>query len=288
MFDRRSVLIGFAALPIAGAAGAQGLNVRATFESLRARLGPGGRLGVAAWDRAARDTEFDAESRYAMCSVFKFPLAAAMLTGVERRQWTLADELPIAEADLLEHAPAVRANLAAGKMTIEALCAAIIEVSDNSAANILLRRLGGPAALTTFIRGCGDNVTRCDRLEPELNSNLPDDPRDTTTPKAMLRLMRFLLFGERLSRESRVRLASWMARSSTGRTRLRAGVPQGWRSGDKTGTGANGAHNDIGFALPPSASPILLASFISGGDAPEAVRNEIHATVARLITTGIV
>src|SRR6185295_6173686 len=101
-----------------------------------------------------------------------------------------------------------------GAMTIEHCCAAVVEVSDNTAANLLLRRLGGPAALTAFVRGCGDRVTRLDRFELELNTNLPGDPRDTTSPAAMLQLMRDLVFGDRLSHDSRVRLATWMARCS--------------------------------------------------------------------------
>lgn len=287
MLDRRTLLLGLAALPAAGPALAQVEGAREAFTALRARLGPGGRLGVAAMNSAGR-TLFDADSRYAMCSTFKLPLAAAMLAGVERGRWTLAEELNFAAADLLDYAPVVRANLAAGKLSIEALCAAIIEVSDNSAANILLRKLGGPGALTEYIRGLGDHETRLDRLEPDLNSNLPDDPRDTTTPNAMLRLTRTILFGDRLSQANRIKLATWMARCTTGRDRLRAGLPPAWRLGDKTGTGANGAHNDVLFALPPVQPPLVVACFISGGDASDEVRAQIHASVARFIATGSV
>lgn len=289
--DRRSVLAGLAALPIVSRVEARVEGAQEALTALRARLGPGGRLGVAAGDGVAGPTEFDAGSRYAMCSTFKLPLAAAMLVGVEGRRWALADQLAFGEADLLDYAPRVRAAYESGRrgMGIEDLCAAILEVSDNSAANILLARLGGPAALTRFIRGLGDGATRLDRLEPELNTNLPDDPRDTTTPSAMMRLMRAILFGERLSRENRIRLASWLTGSTIGRDRLRAGLPTGWRAGDKTGTGANGAHNDLAFALPAGGGPpFVIASFISGGDAPAGVRAQVHAAVGRLITTGSV
>jgi beta-lactamase class A len=285
--DRRTLLLGLAAAPLAVPALAQVAGAREAFAVLRERLGPGGRLGVAALDSAGR-TVFDADSRYAMCSTFKLPLAAAMLEGVQRGRWTLAEELPFGEADLLEHAPVIRANSAAGRLSIEALCAAAVEVSDNGAANILLRKLGGPAALTDYVRNHGDRETRLDRIEPELNSNLPDDPRDTTTPAAMLRLARSILFGDRISQPNRIKLATWMARSPTGRNRLRAGLPAAWRMGDKTGTGANGAHNDVLFALPPGQPPLVIACFISGGDATAEVRSEIHASVARFITTGSV
>ena len=287
MIDRRTVLASLAVLPVAAPALAQVEGAREAFTALRARLGPGGRLGVAAIDSAGR-TLFDADSRYAMCSTFKMPLAAAMLSGVERGRWTLAEELTFGEADLLDHSPVTRANIAAGRLSIEALCAAIVEVSDNCAANVLLRKLGGPAALTEFFRLHGDRETRLDRYELELNSNIEGDPRDTTTPAAMVRLVRSILFGERLTQPNRVKLANWMARSQTGRMRLRAGLPAGWRVGDKTGTGANGAHNDVLFALPPNQPPLTIACFVSGGDATPEVRSEVHAAVAWFITTGSV
>jgi beta-lactamase class A len=287
MLDRRNLLLGLAALPLAGSALAQVEGAREAFTALRGRLGPGGRLGVAAMDSAGR-TLFDADSRYAMCSTFKLPLAAAMLEGAERGRWALSEELAFGEADLLDNSPVTRAAIAAGRLSIEALCAAILEVSDNTAANTLLRKLGGPAALTAYIRLHGDGQTRLDRYEMELNSNIAGDPRDTTTPAAMLRLTRSILFGERLTQPGRIKLANWMARSVTGRNRLRAGLPAGWRVGDKTGTGANGAHNDVLFALPPGQPPLVLACFISGGDATPEVRSEIHAAVARFVTTGSV
>jgi len=276
MIDRRAVLAGLAMLPAIGAAPA---GAGTALAALRARLGPGARLGVAASGGIA----LDAHSRYAMASTFKLALAAAMLAGAERRRWQLTDEIAFGQADLLDYAPVVRANIALGHLPIETLCAAIVEVSDNSAANLLLRRLGGPAALTAFIRGCGDRVTRLDRTEVELNTNLPGDPRDTTTPAAMLGLMRTLLFGDGLSASARGRLASWMTNGTRGLARLRAGFPAGWRVGDKTGNGANGAANDIAFAIPPGRPPILIACYMSGGDAPLAVRDEVHAAIGRLV-----
>ncbi len=286
--DRRSLLLAAAALPLAGIARAQEtgpFDVRAALERQRSRLGSGGRLGVTAWDGGERRIDFDPHSRYAMCSTFKLPLAAAILAGAELERWSLADEIEFGEDDLLEYAPTVRANLERGRMSIEALCAAAMLVSDNSAANLLLARLGGPRELTMFLRRCGDRVTRLDRIEPELNSNLPGDVRDTTTPGAMVALMWTLLFGEVLGRSSRLKLVSWMARATTGRDRLRAGFPLEWRVGDKTGTGANGAYNDIAFALTPRRVPVLIACYASGGDAPDDERADIHAEVGRIVAT---
>lgn len=283
---RRTLLLAAAGLSLSGALRAEDADpdeVRQALERQRARLGPGGRLGVTAWDGAERRVDFDSNSRYAMCSTFKLPLAAAILAGAELERWSLADEIEFDEYDLLEYAPTVRANIERGRMSIEALCAAAMLVSDNSAANLLLARLGGPRELTAFLRRCGDRIGRLDRIEPDLNTNLPGDVRDTTTPGAMVALMWTLLFGEVLGRASRLKLVSWMARSTTGRDRLRAGLPRDWRAGDKTGTGENGAYNDIAFALTPRRVPILIACYATGGDADARERAEIHAEVGRIV-----
>ncbi len=286
LIHRRALLLAAAALPIAGAARAQDVDpaeIQDALERQRDRLGPGGRLGVTAWDGAERRVDFDSNSRYAMCSTFKLPLVAAILAGAELERWSLTDEIAFDEDDLLDYAPTVRANIERGRMTIEALCAAAMLVSDNSAANLLIARLGGPRELTVFLRRCGDRIGRLDRIEPDLNTNLPGDARDTTTPGSMVALMWTLLFGEVLGRASRLRLVSWMARSTTGRDRLRAGLPRDWRAGDKTGTGENGAYNDIAFALTARRVPIVIACYATGGDATDGERADIHAEVGRIV-----
>ena len=135
----------------------------------------------------------------------------------------------------------------------------------------------------SFIRRCGDRTTRSDRSEPALNTNLPGDPRDTTTPAAMIGLMRVLLLGDLLRPASRARLIGWMEGATTGLHRLRAGIPAGWRVGDKTGNGANGSANDLAIAWPPRRLPIMIASYMSGGTADAATRDAIHAEAARRI-----
>ena len=283
--DRRIFLLGAGTL-VAGTALAQPRAAAPDFADLRARLGPGGRLGLAALDTASgRRIGFDAGSRYAFCSTIKLALAAQVLGEVERGRATPGQAIAFTEADLLDYAPRVRAAFAAGRreMRIDDLCAAIVEVSDNTAANLLLRRFGGPAALTRFIRRCGDRTTRSDRSEPALNTNLPGDPRDTTTPAAMIGLMRVLLLGDLLRPASRARLIGWMEGATTGLHRLRAGIPAGWRVGDKTGNGANGSANDLAIAWPPRRLPIMIASYLSGGTADAATRDAIHAEAARRI-----
>ena len=253
------------------------------FAAIRATLGPGGRLGVAALDTATgRRIGFDADSRYAMASTFKVPLVAAVLAAVDRGALSLDAPIRFGPDDLQAYAPVVRANLTGGSLTLRQLCAAAVEVSDNSAANLLLARIGGPAGLTDFMRRTGDPVTRLDRIEPDLNENVAG-PRDTTTPSAMVGLMRALLVGDVLAPASRALLIGWMETASTGRERLRAGFPNGWRAGDKTGTGARGSVNDIAIAWPPGRAPILIASYQDGGTAAATVRNLAHAQVARLV-----
>ncbi len=285
MIDRRFFLLGGGAL----AAGCMGYpnesrRARVDFRVLQETLGPGGRLGVAALDLASgRRLGHDQDSRYAMASTFKVALAAAILAEAERGALSLEQEIAFGQADIVSHSPVVEAHLRRGRLPVERLARAIVEVSDNAAANLLLARIGGPAGLTRFIRGAGDSVTRLDRRELELNSNLPGDPRDTTTPAAMVGLLQALLLGELLGAASRARLIGWMEGSSTGRERLRAGLPAGWRVGDKTGTGANGAVNDIAVAWPPGHGPILIACYMSGGNADAATRNAVHASVARAV-----
>lgn len=293
MIDRRHFLIGAAAFAAACAEapviGNNGQAQRATsgpnFAPIVAGLGANARLGVFALDTGSgRTVAHDEVSRFAMCSTFKLPLAAAILAQVESGRLSLDRELPFTRADLVNNSPRAEAALERGRMSVEQACSAIIEVSDNAAANLLLARIGGPAGLTAFARRCGDNTTRFDRTEPALNYMENADPRDTTTPAAMAGLMRALLLGDALTSASRARLAGWMEAASTGLNRLRAGLPGDWRAGDKTGTAGN-FNNDLVIAWPPRRPPILIASFVDAPATDAAGRNAAHAAVARLVAT---
>ena len=255
------------------------------FEAIRSTLGPGGRLGVAAIDTGSgRELRFDSDSRYAMASTFKFPLAAAMLSLADLGEVPLDEKLPIPPGPLLDHSPAVERYRQEGSLSVARLCSAVVELSDNSAANMLLRRIGGPEALTRFIRSCGDTVTRLDRFEMELNSNLPGDPRDSTSPAAMAGLARTLVLGERLSEQSRRHLSTWLTKAVPGADRLKAGLPSPpWLVGHKTGTGANGAVNDVAVGWRSGRPPVVIACYQSGGDAGPQVRAAAHAAVGKLV-----
>ena len=227
--------------------------------------------------------EFRANERFAMCSTFKLPLVGAVLARVDAGQEQLSRRIAFNEADLLEYAPITRAHVGEGGMSVEALCEAAITVSDNTAANLLLDSLSGPPALTAFFRSLGDPLSRLDRNEPLLNTALLGDERDTTTPRAMLNTVQHLLIRERLSPPSRARLKSWLVATKTGLTRLRAGMPASFQVGDKTGTGENGATNDVAIAWPPDRAPILLMVYTLGSRAGSEQIRAALAQAARLV-----
>ncbi len=252
------------------------------FTTLQTRVG--GVVGVGAFDTGTgKFVGHWPDMRFAMCSTFKWLLAAQCLAAAEAGALKLDEKLAFTEADLLEYAPVAKANLAAGAMTVAALCQAAVEVSDNTAANLLLARTGGPEAFTAFCRGFGDTVTRLDRNEPSLNTNFGGDRRDTTTPRAMAQTLQKVLLGDVLSRPSRDTLIGWMTASRTGLERLRAGLPKDWKAGDKTGTGLRGAVNDVAIAWPPGRAPIVIACYLSGSSADPATLNAAHAEVAGLV-----
>ncbi len=217
-----------------------------------------------------------------MCSTFKFLLAACILKRVDTGEENLTRSITYNQNGLLEYAPVTLAHVKEGAMTVSDLCAAAIAVSDNTTANLLLAQIGGPAGLTDFIRSLGNQVTRLDRKEPELNDAIAGDPRDTTSPEAMVDSMNKLLLGEGLSAQSRVQLAAWLEKGATGGNRLRAGIPPKWRAGDKTGTGDNGALGDIGIFWPPNRPPILIAAYVMEGTATREPREKAIASVGRL------
>jgi beta-lactamase class A len=244
----------------------------------------GGRLGVAALDTASgARLGHRAGERFPMCSTFKLLAVGAVLGRVDRNRERLDRLIAYGEADLLDYAPVTRAHVKEGGLPLGDLCKAAIELSDNTAANLILRQIGGPAAVTAFARSLGDNVTRLDRNEPTLNTAIPGDPRDTTTPAAMLADLRALSLGGVLSPGSRERLTGWLVGCQTGKTRLRAGFPAGWRVGDKTGTGVNGTANDVAVAWAPGG-PILVACYLTQtARASDTARDTVHAEVAQIV-----
>ena len=193
---------------------------------------------------------------FAMCSTFKAYLAARVLQKAQRGELVMTDTLYVDPADLQPNSP-ISAPKAGGRLPLDELCRAVLQRSDNTAANMLLRAIGGPPAITEFARSIGDERTRLDRWEIELNSALPGDPRDTTTPRAFGGGIRAILTGDVLDEAHRRQLEDWMRGNVT--SRMRAGLPPGWTSADKTGSGDFASTNDIGIVFGPNGERILLA-----------------------------
>jgi len=244
----------------------------------------GGRLGVAILDTGdGRRLEYHASDRFPLCSTFKFLAAAAILQKADKQEVDLNRQISYGPIDLLDWAPITKKHVQEGSMTLDALCAAAIEYSDNTAGNLLLQTIGGPRDLTDFVRSLGDPVTRLDRNEPTLNTAIKGDERDTTSPAAMLNNFKSLLLGNTLSDASRLQLEAWLIKNTTGAKRLRAGLPSNWQIGDKTGTGENGAAGDIAIVRPPNRAPILIVVYTVESAAPSEKINEAFAAIGKIV-----
>ena len=186
------------------------------------------------------------------------------------------------------HAPVAKANLATGSLSLGAMCAASVRESDNTCANLLLARIGGPAALTSFWRATGDGVSRLDDPEPFLNRVPLGDDRNTTTPLAMAGNLNRFVLGNILSPPSRLRLKSWLIGSVTGLHRLRAGLPRSWVVGDKTGNNGADAAGDIAIAWPDPKTPVIICAYTRGGTPSEPQLDALFAAIGRLAAQTLV
>ncbi len=268
--SRRSVLIGsLAVMAVAGVRmpTASAAPVDDRIADLERRNNAS--IGIYAVDLDSnRTVAHRADDSFAMCSTFKAYLAARILRGAERGELSLDDRVFVDPAALLSNSPITETH-AGGEMTLAELCQAALQRSDNAAANLLLKQIGGPAEITAFARSIGDQRTRLDRWETELNSAVPGDPRDTSTPAALAGGFRAVLTGDVLGPPQRQLLDEWMRANET--SSLRAGLPDGWTSADKTGSGDYGSTNDVGIAYGPQGQRILLALMVrTRGDDPNA------------------
>ena len=284
---RRSVLLAIAcAASLAPLVGVSAKNRRqdGLQDRLKAlELQHGGRLGVCILDIGSGDRiGHRVDERFPMCSTFKLLAAAQVLSRVDRGEERLDRRIAYTRDDLVTYSPVTEKHVGGVGMTLAELCHATVTVSDNTAGNLLLASFGGPAALTAFARSLGDNVTRLDRWETELNEAIPGDPRDTTSPAAMLDDMRLLLLGDKLSPASRKQLADWLVATTTGDKRIRGGLPKGWRAGDKTGTSNNGVTNDIAIVWPTGRAPLLVTAYYAEYAQPKEARNAVIAEVGRI------
>lgn len=275
---RRGLIAGTSALLVARTA-LSSSGEAAPIAAIEARHG--GRLGVFVLDTGSgRTLMHRADERFLLCSTFKGVLAALVLSRVDAGRDSLASVVPYGERDLVPPSPVTSAHVGQGALTVGALCEAILLVSDNAAANLLLARVGGPPALTAFARTLGDTVTRFDRYE--LAAGIRSGALDTTTPRAIAGTARTILLGDVLAPASRARLEGWMAACQVGRTRLRASFPPGWVTADRTGTG-DGECNDYALVRRSGAAPLVMSAYYDAPgletEAQEAVLREAGSAI---------
>ncbi|WP_281078078.1 SHV/LEN/OKP family class A beta-lactamase [Klebsiella quasivariicola] len=265
----------FACLPLPLFAGPQPLEQIKISESQLS-----GRVGYVEMDLASGRTlaAWRADERFPLTSTFKVLLCGAVLARVDAGVERLNRRIHYRQQDLVAYSPVSEKHLADG-MTVGELCAAAITMSDNSAGNLLLDTLGGPAGLTAFLRTIGDNVTRLDRRETQLNEALPGDVRDTTTPASMAATLRKLLTAQHLSARSQQQLLQWMVDDRVAGPLIRAVLPAGWFIADKTGAGERGARGIVALLGPDGKAERIVVIYLRDTPATIAERNQQIAAI---------
>lgn len=255
-----------------------------TVAQIEERLGA--RVGVSLVDTASEMSWFYREDeRFLMNSAVKVPICGAVLARMDAGALSLTDTLPVREDEILSYAPVTEQQVGA-EMSLGDLCLAALDMSDNTAANMLLDHIGGPQAVTAFFREIGDQTSRLDRREPDLNTFVPGDPRDTTTPAAMTETLRRLLLGDALSPGARAQLADWMSIGGVTGNLLRADAPDGWLVLDKSGSGSH-TRNIIAVVIPEGRAPWIVTIFISDVDADFETRNAALRQVGSAVVSVI-
>ena len=291
MITRRGIVMAAAAGALgtalpgrAGARAAAGWTEGLAAELARIEASAGCRLGVFVLDSGSGESAGYREGeRFPLCSTFKVLAASAVLARVDAGKEQLSRRIRFEKKDLVVYSPVTKERVDGDGMSLAEICDAALTMSDNTAGNLLLSAIGGPAGLTAYARSLGDEVTRLDRIEPGLNEAMPGDPRDTTSPAAMAADLRKLLLGDALSAKSREMLAAWMVGCKTGDTRLRAGMPAGWRIGEKTGAGDQGTTNDVGVIWPPNRAPGVVAAYLTQSERSMTERFAVIAEVGRIV-----
>jgi beta-lactamase class A len=289
MISRRR-WVGGAAVALGGFAGLTRAQAAGDFAGLSGRFAGieaarGGRLGVAVLDTATgRQAGYRQDELFPIASTYKMLAAAAVLARADRGLDGMERRVRFTREDLVTSSPVTEKQVGGEGMTLAALCEAAIVTSDNTAGNLLFDAVGGPAGLTAWLRTLGDRVTWLDRKETALNEAHPGDPRDTTSPAAMLADIHALTLGSVLCESAKQSLQGWLRGCKTGNARLRAGLPQGWSAGEKTGSAENGTSNDAGLLWPPNgAAPVLVAAYLTGGSTDSAVRDAALADVGAAV-----
>lgn len=245
-----------------------------------------GRLGLALMDTSMRQEKFvcsyRSEERFPLCSTAKLMIVGAILNSSMRDKGLLLRPISITRQALVAHSPIVK-KFVDRTLPVATLCAATLQYSDNTAANLLLDILGGPQAVTAFALSIGDKTFRLDRNEPTLNSSLPGDPRDTSSPAAMALSLQKIALGRVLDPPLRLQLQTWLRGNTTGDSRIRASLPPTWKVGDKTGSGDYGTTNDIAVLWPPMAKPLILCIYFTQEEPTAPIRNDVVAAAAKIV-----
>lgn len=243
-----------------------------------------GRLGIALMNLSTGTTaSHRGDERFLLNSTAKFFIAATVLARRDNGEEDLDRRIIVTESDLAGWTPITEKHLGEPGITVAELCKAAVAWSDNAAANVLINSIGGPLRVTEYLRSIGDEVTRLDRMEPDLNEHDHEgDERDTTTPLAMMQTLRAILLEDALSPRSRHQLAAWMIEGKTGDNRLRAGMPATWLVGQKTGTNGIGNANDIGVAWPTNRGPVVAVAYTHLPTATKDERDQVIAEIGRL------
>jgi beta-lactamase class A len=279
IIDRRTLL---AAMPVLAARPAIAKDAASFLKDYE--RASGGKIGIYVENvKSGATFAWRADERFVMCSTFKASVAACVLARVDRGEDRLDQMISYGEKDILDYAPVAKENLAKGALSLANLCKGAVELSDNTCANLLLARIGGPAKLTAFWRSLGDGVSRLDHNEPELNRTPPGGLDDTTTPAAMAGSLKRLVLGDALSPASRDRLTEWLVNCKTGAKRLRGGLPNDWRIGDKTGSNGKDAVGDIAVAWPRPDAPTVMAVYTRGGKPNAAQHEQVFAAIGRMV-----
>ncbi|SQI43695.1 Beta-lactamase Toho-1 precursor [Leminorella richardii] len=289
---RHTALIAAATVPLLFGSASLWANTAPNADALQQKLADlekstGGRLGVALINTADNSQiVYRGDERFAMCSTSKVMAAAAVLKQSETDSRVLSKKVAITKADLTNWSPIAKKHLGAG-MTLAEMSAATLQYSDNTAMNKILTHLGGPEKVTAFARSIGDTTYRLDRTEPALNSALPGDPRDTTTPLAMAKSLRSLTLDNALGETQRAQLVEWMKGNTTGDASIRAGLPKNWIVGDKTGSGDYGTTNDIAVIWPENRAPLILVTYFTQPQQNAKARRDVLASAAKIVTEGL-
>jgi beta-lactamase class A len=285
--SRRNFLLATVSVPIAivwtswATKGDAGVSAQAQLAKLERALD--GRLGVYVLNTVnGEQLSYHANEYFPMCSTFKVLLVSAILKRSTQIDGLMQQRIKYQKSNLVTYSPITEQQVEAG-MTVAALCAAAIQYSDNTAANLLMKILSGPRTVTAFARSIGDRQFRLDRWETALNSAIPGDRRDTSTPNAMGQSLQRLVLGDALKPHLRAQLQAWLRGNTTGAARIRAGVPADWQVGDKTGSGDYGTANDIAVLWPPGRSPVVVAIYTTQGKKDAKARNDIIALVTRIV-----